>query len=135
MPQRPKAVPHVHISEPQVRVTEWRFVHGAETGWHRHEADYVVAPDSALRNLDQAERRSGRTLSILPRRESSELGGNQKVCARSCKNRKFVLYNWPLARLAGPLGGEEKGERMRLRQNAHSLRRDEIFLFGFAVTH
>jgi hypothetical protein len=34
MPPRPKATPHVHISEPQVRVTEWRFVSpGAETGW------------------------------------------------------------------------------------------------------
>ena len=44
MSSRPQAVPHVHISEPQVRVTEWRFAPGAETGWHRHEADYVVVP-------------------------------------------------------------------------------------------
>ena len=44
MPSRPKAVPHVHISEPHVRVTEWRFAPGAETGWHRHEADSVVVP-------------------------------------------------------------------------------------------
>ena len=27
-----------------MRVTEWRFEPGAETGWHRHEADYVVVP-------------------------------------------------------------------------------------------
>ena len=27
-----------------MRVTEWRFAPGAETGWHRHEADYVVVP-------------------------------------------------------------------------------------------
>ena len=44
MSSRPKAVPHVYIAEPHVRVTEWRFVAGAETGWHRHEADYVVVP-------------------------------------------------------------------------------------------
>jgi beta-alanine degradation protein BauB len=44
MPSRPQATPHVHISEPHVRVTEWRFAPGAETGWHRHEADYVVVP-------------------------------------------------------------------------------------------
>jgi beta-alanine degradation protein BauB len=44
MSSRPQAVPHVHISEPHVRVTEWRFAPGAETGWHRHEADYVVVP-------------------------------------------------------------------------------------------
>ena len=44
MPQRQKAAPHVHVSEPHVRVTEWRFAPGAETGWRRHEADYVVVP-------------------------------------------------------------------------------------------
>jgi beta-alanine degradation protein BauB len=44
MSSRPQAVPHVHISEPHVRVTEWRFTPGAETGWHRHQADYVVVP-------------------------------------------------------------------------------------------
>ena len=44
MPPRPKATPVAHISEPHVRVTEWRLVPGAETGWHRHEADYVVVP-------------------------------------------------------------------------------------------
>jgi hypothetical protein len=27
-----------------LRVTEWRFAPGAETGWHRHWADYVVVP-------------------------------------------------------------------------------------------
>jgi len=26
----------------RVIVTEWRFAVGAETGWHRHEYDYVV---------------------------------------------------------------------------------------------
>ena len=31
MPSRPQAVPHVHISEPHVRVTEWRFAPGAGT--------------------------------------------------------------------------------------------------------
>jgi len=29
MASRPKAVPHVRISEPHVRVTEWRFEPGA----------------------------------------------------------------------------------------------------------
>jgi hypothetical protein len=41
---RPKATPVVHISEPHVRVTEWRFAPGAETRWHVHETDYVVVP-------------------------------------------------------------------------------------------
>lgn len=25
-----------------MRVTEWRFAPGAETGWHQHTLDYVV---------------------------------------------------------------------------------------------
>ena len=41
---RPKAVPREMISNARVRVTEWRFGPGAETGWHRHAYDYVVVP-------------------------------------------------------------------------------------------
>ena len=32
------------IDNDRVRVTEWRFQVGEETGWHRHEFDYVVVP-------------------------------------------------------------------------------------------
>jgi quercetin dioxygenase-like cupin family protein len=28
----------------RVKVTEWRFERSAETGWHRHELDYVIVP-------------------------------------------------------------------------------------------
>ena len=41
---RPKAVPTRQIENDRVIVTEWRFGPGAETGWHRHEYDYVVVP-------------------------------------------------------------------------------------------
>jgi len=41
---RAKAVPREMISNPRVKVTEWRFAPGAETGWHRHGWDYVVVP-------------------------------------------------------------------------------------------
>ena len=41
---RAKAVPTVRIDNDTVRVTEWRFAPGAQTGWHRHEFDYVVVP-------------------------------------------------------------------------------------------
>lgn len=34
----------VRIDEPHVRVLEYRFAPGAETGWHRHGHDYVVVP-------------------------------------------------------------------------------------------
>lgn len=39
------AVPTVLIENERVRVTEWRFnKRGDNTGWHRHEFDYVVVP-------------------------------------------------------------------------------------------
>jgi quercetin dioxygenase-like cupin family protein len=44
------------VENREVRVTEWRFSPGAETGWHRHEYDYVVVPltDGVLRIVDGA---------------------------------------------------------------------------------
>ncbi len=39
-----QAQPTVFIDNERTRVTEWRFVPGAATGWHRHEYDYVVIP-------------------------------------------------------------------------------------------
>lgn len=41
---RPTAQPIVHVDNDRTRVTEWRFAPGAETGWHRHEFDYVITP-------------------------------------------------------------------------------------------
>ena len=34
----------VQVDNARTRVTEWHFAPGAETGWHRHEMDYVVVP-------------------------------------------------------------------------------------------
>lgn len=39
-----QAVPGVQVDNDQVRVTEWRFAPGAETGFHIHEMDYVIVP-------------------------------------------------------------------------------------------
>lgn len=41
---RPQAVPTVQAENDRVRVTEWRFAPGAETGFHVHGMDYVVVP-------------------------------------------------------------------------------------------
>jgi len=41
---RPKATPTIQIDNDRVIITEWRFAPGAETGWHRHEYDYIVVP-------------------------------------------------------------------------------------------
>ena len=47
---REKAKPTVQIDNDNVKVTRWNFSPGAETGWHRHEMDYIVVPltDGAL---------------------------------------------------------------------------------------
>lgn len=34
----------VQIDDERVRVTEWRFAPGTQTGEHTHEYDYVVVP-------------------------------------------------------------------------------------------
>jgi beta-alanine degradation protein BauB len=39
-----QAVPIVQVDNDRVRVTEWRFSPGAETGEHVHEMDYLVVP-------------------------------------------------------------------------------------------
>jgi beta-alanine degradation protein BauB len=44
MTARPAAVSTLQVDNERVRVTEWRFAPGAETGWHRHAYDYVVVP-------------------------------------------------------------------------------------------
>lgn len=41
---RVPAVATVQIDDAQVRVTQWDFAPGAETGWHRHGFLYVVVP-------------------------------------------------------------------------------------------
>ena len=39
------AIGTVQLENDRVRVTEWRFPkRGDNTGWHRHEYDYVVIP-------------------------------------------------------------------------------------------
>lgn len=39
-----EATAHPQLDNDRVRVTEWRFAPGAETGHHVHEFDYVVVP-------------------------------------------------------------------------------------------
>jgi quercetin dioxygenase-like cupin family protein len=42
MSSRAKAVGTTIEDNDRVRITEWRFAPGAETGWHLHTLDYVV---------------------------------------------------------------------------------------------
>ena len=41
-----KAVPSIQVDNDRTRVTEFRFAPGAATGYHRHEFDYVVVPQT-----------------------------------------------------------------------------------------
>jgi len=44
-PTHGSAAATIFIENPRTRVTEWRFRNrGDNTGWHRHEYDYVVVP-------------------------------------------------------------------------------------------
>ncbi len=58
----------VLIGNGKTRVTEWRFLgKGDNTGWHRHEYDYVVVPlfdgfleiDTGKGPLDRVELKNG----------------------------------------------------------------------------
>ncbi|MCC7227791.1 MAG: cupin domain-containing protein [Burkholderiaceae bacterium] len=64
---RPQASPTVQIDNDRVKVTEWRFAPGAETGWHRHGMDYVVVPmttGSLLLETPQGEIKSPLTAGL-----------------------------------------------------------------------
>ena len=50
-----RAVANVQIENERVRVTEWRFAPGAESGHHVHAYDYVVVPlTTGLLLLDES---------------------------------------------------------------------------------
>lgn len=59
-----KATAHVQIENDRVKVTEWRFAPGAETGHHVHEHDYLVVPltSGALRLEELAGTRTAELL-------------------------------------------------------------------------
>ena len=48
---RPQATSQRLQETERVIITEWRFVPGAQTGWHRHAHDYVVVCLTAGRLL------------------------------------------------------------------------------------
>ena len=60
-----KATAHVQIENEWVKVTEWRFAPGAETGQHVHPHDYVVVPltSGVLRLEEPSARREARLVS------------------------------------------------------------------------
>ena len=90
MSQVTQASAIVQIDNSRVAVTEWRFAPGAETGWHRHEYDYVVVPlmDGELRLVDKA----GDSVSALAAGKSyfREAGVEHNVINASAGEFAFV---------------------------------------------
>ena len=62
-----RATANVQIENQWVKVTEWRFAPGAETGYHVHAYDYVVVPltSGVLRLEEGGEQRDARLTSGL----------------------------------------------------------------------
>ena len=60
----PKAVGEVQEDNTRTRVTLWRFPPHGETGFHRHELDYVIVPltTGPLKIVDKAGKESIATL-------------------------------------------------------------------------
>ena len=84
------AQPTVMIHNERVRVTEWRFKQkGDNTGWHRHDYDYVVVPlfDGVLEiELGDGERVSAQMKNGVPYYreigiEHDVINGNEFECA------------------------------------------------------
>ena len=63
-----RGTPTVLIDNDRVRVTRWRFVPGAATGWHRHEHDYVIVPltDGSLTLVEPEGERQSDLMTGLP---------------------------------------------------------------------
>ena len=80
----------VFIDNTRVRVTEWRFPkRGDNTGWHRHDYDYVVVPlfDGCLEIVDadgkvtRAVLKNGVPYSREAGVEHDVINGNDFECA------------------------------------------------------
>ncbi len=85
-----QAVATVQIDNDQVRVTEWRFPPGTQTGWHRHELDYVVVPTVAGRmSYETADGDASRDL-VVGETYAREAGSEHNVINRTDSEFAFV---------------------------------------------
>lgn len=63
---RPAAVATLLVDDERVRVTRFDFAPGAETGWHRHGFDYVIAAVSECRMLLEEPGGGTREVTVPP---------------------------------------------------------------------
>ena len=72
----------MQVDNERVKVTEWRFSPGAETGWHRHGYDYVVVPMT-----------TGKLKCSMARRALAELTAGHPITARSVVEHNVINAN------------------------------------------
>ena len=78
------------IDNDRLRVTEWRFTPGAETGLHVHEMDYVVVPliTGTLTIIDDDGDRDNKITAGVPYYRPS--GARHNVVNRSGEEVAFM---------------------------------------------
>lgn len=85
-----QAAAAVQIDNDLVRVTEWRFPPGTQTGWHRHEMDYVVVPTIAGQmSYESSEGHATRDL-IVGESYAREAGSEHNVINKTDSEFAFV---------------------------------------------
>ena len=63
---RPQATATQTIDDARVRVHRFDFEPGAETGWHRHEMDYVIVPVTRCEMLLEEPGGTSKTVTLEP---------------------------------------------------------------------
>lgn len=94
-PERPRAVPTVHVDNAHTRVTEWVFAPGAATGWHRHELPYVITPitDGAVRIAGPEGATSSATM-VAGQSYYRDAGVEHDVINAGPAELRFVEVEW-----------------------------------------
>ena len=75
----PSAVATVQVDDERELVTECRFAARAETGWHRHEYDYVVVPMTTGKLLLETEDGNKEAKLSTGQSYSNKIGVEHKV--------------------------------------------------------
>ena len=100
------------FDDARTRITQWRFAPGDQSGWHRHEWDYVTVQQSGGRL--RLESRDGREsfVDYLERfqRDRKQFDGNKSVFRVGAVRRAMPLHRAsagapPGSRFAPPEAG------------------------------
>ena len=79
------------IDNDQVRVTRFDFTPGAQTGWHRHEYDYVITAITDLGMLLEEPGGDAREVDIPSGQAyQREAGVEHNVINRGSENMSFI---------------------------------------------